>query len=96
VSARAGMQCSAAPGAQHVTRRASIPTPKRWHDAQTTPASARPPLSAPHALHLFAGCDAVFPGYGFLSESTEFSALCEDSGIAFIGPTAGELRWVVG
>ncbi|KAL4418864.1 hypothetical protein ABPG77_002620, partial [Micractinium sp. CCAP 211/92] len=34
------------------------------------------------------GCDAVFPGYGFLSENTEFSAMCEDNGIAFIGPTA--------
>lgn len=34
------------------------------------------------------GCDAVFPGYGFLSENTEFSALCESNGIAFIGPTA--------
>ena len=36
------------------------------------------------------GCDAVFPGYGFLSENTEFSAMCEDNGIAFLGPTAGE------
>ncbi|PSC69627.1 urea carboxylase [Micractinium conductrix] len=34
------------------------------------------------------GCDAVFPGYGFLSENTEFSAMCEDNGIAFLGPTA--------
>lgn len=38
------------------------------------------------------GCDAVFPGYGFLSESTDFSALCEDNGIAFIGPTADTMR----
>ncbi len=38
-----------------------------------------------------AGCDAVFPGYGFLSENTEFAAMCEDNGIAFIGPTAGAL-----
>lgn len=45
----------------------------------------------PPAPSEMTGCDAVFPGYGFLSESTEFSALCEDNGIAFIGPTAGAL-----
>eukprot|EP01062_Namystynia_karyoxenos_P068997 TRINITY_DN641_c0_g1_i2.p1 TRINITY_DN641_c0_g1~~TRINITY_DN641_c0_g1_i2.p1 ORF type:complete len:1189 (+),score=416.21 TRINITY_DN641_c0_g1_i2:87-3569(+) len=31
-------------------------------------------------------CQAVHPGYGFLSESTEFAALCERRGIRFIGP----------
>jgi acetyl-CoA carboxylase biotin carboxylase subunit len=34
-----------------------------------------------------AGVDAVHPGYGFLSERTEFSRACADAGIAFIGPT---------
>ncbi|KAI3425770.1 hypothetical protein D9Q98_007745 [Chlorella vulgaris] len=38
------------------------------------------------------GCDAVFPGYGFLSENTDFAALCEENGIAFIGPTADTMR----
>ncbi len=32
------------------------------------------------------GADAVHPGYGFLSERAEFSSLCRDHGIAFIGP----------
>jgi len=35
-----------------------------------------------------AGAGAVHPGYGFLSESSEFSAACKDAGIRFIGPEA--------
>jgi acetyl-CoA carboxylase biotin carboxylase subunit len=34
------------------------------------------------------GVDAIHPGYGFLAENAEFSQLCEDHGIKFIGPTA--------
>jgi propionyl-CoA carboxylase alpha chain len=30
--------------------------------------------------------DAIHPGYGFLSENAEFSAVCEKNGIIFIGP----------
>ncbi|MFC5745356.1 acetyl-CoA carboxylase family protein [Actinomadura rugatobispora] len=33
-----------------------------------------------------AGCVAVHPGYGFLSESTEFAAECERLGLVFVGP----------
>ncbi len=33
------------------------------------------------------GADAVHPGYGFLSENADFSAICADHGIKFIGPT---------
>ena len=35
-----------------------------------------------------AGCDAVHPGYGFLSESAEFAQACVDNDIIFIGPKA--------
>jgi len=33
------------------------------------------------------GADAIHPGYGFLSENAEFSAICADHNIKFIGPS---------
>ncbi len=38
------------------------------------------------------GAQAIHPGYGFLSENPEFAEACEKAGIAFIGPTAGNMR----
>ncbi|MBI4452871.1 acetyl-CoA carboxylase biotin carboxylase subunit [Candidatus Woesearchaeota archaeon] len=35
-----------------------------------------------------AGCDAIHPGYGFLSQNPKFAKLCEDKGIKFIGPSS--------
>lgn len=34
------------------------------------------------------GADAIHPGYGFLSENSEFVRRCKENGIAFIGPEA--------
>ena len=36
--------------------------------------------------------EAVFPGYGFLSESSEFAAACEAAGMIFLGPTPDQMR----
>ncbi len=37
-------------------------------------------------------CDALHPGYGFLSENAGFAEQCEQQGISFIGPNADVLR----
>lgn len=34
------------------------------------------------------GCDGIHPGFGFLSENSDFVKLCEEEGIKFIGPSA--------
>lgn len=37
-------------------------------------------------LAIETGCDAIHPGYGFLSENAHFAELCEQKGVTFIGP----------
>ncbi|HYG27931.1 MAG TPA: carboxyl transferase domain-containing protein [Caulobacteraceae bacterium] len=39
-----------------------------------------------------AGCDAIHPGYGFLSENAAFAKACAAAGIAFIGPAPDVLE----
>ena len=38
------------------------------------------------------GCEAIHPGYGFLSENAEFAELCQRCGLKFIGPSADVIR----
>jgi acetyl-CoA carboxylase biotin carboxylase subunit len=39
-------------------------------------------------------CDAIHPGYGFLSERADLARLCEEEGVVFIGPTAAQIEAV--
>jgi len=39
-----------------------------------------------------AGADAVYPGYGFLSENPDLARACEEAGIVFVGPPASVLE----
>ena len=38
------------------------------------------------------GCDAIHPGYGFMSERADFVDICEQHNIKFIGPSADSMR----
>ena len=41
---------------------------------------------------IMTGCDAIHPGYGFMSERADFVDICEQHGIKFIGPSAESMR----
>ena len=56
-------------------RALELRSPRGYLDAEELIASA-----------LRVGCDAVHPGYGFLSENAEFAAACITAGLCFIGP----------
>ena len=45
-------------------------------------------ISAAHIT----GSDAIHPGYGFLAENANFSEICAESNIKFIGPSPGMIR----
>ena len=51
-------------------------------------------LNVHHLVNLAVqtGCDALHPGYGFLSENPELALACARRGITFIGPTAEVIR----
>ena len=43
-------------------------------------------------LAVASGCDALHPGYGFLSENPQLAEICARRGIKFIGPDASVIR----
>ena len=57
--------------------------------AHPTASYLRPELQVQAALGT--GCDAIHPGYGFLSERATFARLCEQHRVTFIGPTSEQL-----
>jgi acetyl-CoA carboxylase biotin carboxylase subunit len=54
------------------------------------PPAAQSYLSMPAIIAAAAttGCEAVHPGYGFLSENADFVRACEDNDLVFVGPPA--------
>lgn len=57
-------------------------------------APARSYLNPPALISaaLITGCDAVHPGYGFLSENAYFAEICAQCGLTFIGPSPTAIR----
>ena len=51
-------------------------------------ASSKSYLNIPNIISaaLLTGCEAIHPGYGFLSENASFAEICADVGLVFIGP----------
>ncbi len=43
-------------------------------------------------LAVATGCDAIHPGYGFLSENPQLAEICVKRGVIFIGPDAEAIR----
>lgn len=58
---------------------------------EATGPSAYLDVAALVAVARVQGCDAVHPGYGFLSERADFAEACAAAGLVFIGPTPEQL-----
>ncbi|MDH3579238.1 MAG: acetyl-CoA carboxylase biotin carboxylase subunit [Hyphomicrobiales bacterium] len=58
------------------------------------PPSLKSYLNVPALLHVAErmGCDAVYPGYGFLAENADFAEQCQAKGLIFIGPQPETIR----
>ena len=58
------------------------------------PQSSKSYLNIPNIISAaeITNADAIHPGYGFLSENAEFSKICEDYGIKFIGASAEQIN----
>jgi acetyl-CoA carboxylase biotin carboxylase subunit len=58
------------------------------------PAPARSYLNPPALISaaLITGCEAIHPGYGFLSENPYFAEICGECRLTFIGPSPEAIR----
>jgi len=56
------------------------------------PAESYLNIGAVVAAAAAAGCDAIHPGYGFLSENPGLARACAAAGLVFIGPPAAQLE----
>src|SRR5574344_497527 len=56
--------------------------------------SAKSYLSIPALISvaLTSGADAIHPGYGFLSERSDFAEICKEHNIKFIGPSVNAMK----
>lgn len=77
---------------------ADASAPHVWAATQAVcigpPPSSKSYLNADALLHVAAthGCDAVYPGYGFLAENADFAERCAQEGLVFVGPDAETIR----
>jgi acetyl-CoA carboxylase carboxyltransferase component/acetyl/propionyl-CoA carboxylase alpha subunit len=62
------------------------------HPADDAPPAAYLNVQAVVAAALAQGCDALHPGWGFLSESAGLAQACADAGVVFIGPSVAQLQ----
>ncbi len=69
-------------------------SPHRWAADHSVCIGPPPPkasyLNAAALIEVASACqcDALYPGYGFLAENSDFAARCEEAGLIFIGPSA--------
>src|SRR5271156_3021761 len=68
----------------------SLHTRKSDHAIALKGAGAKAYLDAERIITIAkeSGCDAIHPGYGFLSENAAFARRCDEEGIVFVGPRA--------
>ena len=62
-----------------------------YHIGEAAPAKSYLNQEKILATILSSGADAIHPGYGFLSENSDFASTCEKNKINFIGPSAASM-----
>lgn len=73
----------------------SLPVLLATHSVCIGPAKAADSYLNQNAIietALLMECDAIHPGYGFLSENADFAEKCTQNGIVFVGPDADIIR----